>query len=864
MMSMTFEQRCKRLATLSCIASLILLMPLQTAIAQDKQADQILGWVDKPNAFCGGYYHEPFATALPPSDQHDNAIHITGDDTLFSQRDTTILKGHVSFRRYDETIRADKATLSREQEASHAFRQIELTNNIDIQQPNTIVKANRGTYDFKTKVKFFYDVAYRLLMLGHRPVGKQSVVTSSTEVNKPGEPLTAWGTANQIKQVDIGAIDLTEASYSTCPPIHPLWLMKARDITLDRESGRGSATHVTLRVKEVPIFYLPYINFPIDARRKTGLLWPSFGTQNGAPYVSAPFYWNIAPNYDMLLTPTLFSNRGIMLADTARYLHSNGHGDLNLSILPDDRYFDTFKTDNMTPNPADTSAIQASKTRLANSSTTRYAFVWHDDMRYNDHWSSHVNISQTSDDYFLRDFGNTLQDVSLNQLLQEAEMAYQSQHWRFLGRLQAYQTLHPFNEAVTLNQYRRFPQLTLSGQYPEQQYGLEYFMGSELTNFDIRKTPGADIGLPIGQRGHVQPGVSLPLTGSFGFITPRLQLALSQYNLHQTSDTATPNTLNRALPILDIATGATLERHISIASHAFKQTLEPQIYYTYIPYRRQFDIPLFDTTVNTPTYDQLFNYNRFSGLDRIGDANQVSLGVSTRLIDHFSGLEKLKLGVGDIMYFSDRNVTLCQTSAVCNDYPEAHANQQRFSPISGTLDYHIVSSWNMNSNMTWDPVSKQIESTSIGFHYQPETEKIFNVGLNYVNRGALAAFKTVPSDGTSNAGLQLPPASLKVTDASIAWPITSRIAGIGRVSHDWASGYLQNVLYGIQYDTCCVIVRLVGNHVFLGLNPDNNNKPQYKNEFYIQISLKGLGNVGNGNPQSLLNNITGYTNSQFG
>lgn len=861
MMSITFEQYWKRLAA---IASLIIITFASPILANNASPAQSLGWVEKADTFCGGYYTE---SLLLPSETRDlhAPVHITGDDTLFSQHGTTTIQGNVLFSRQDERMRADKASLYREPTDIQHFSLLELTGHVSLREPNTMVVAERATYQFQSKEKILSKVMYRLLMQGHRPVGRHYLVQQK-EVNEPGGALTAWGSATRISQTGQGVMALKEATYSTCPPTKPVWLLKAEEITLDRESGRGSANHVTVRVKDVPVFYLPYLNFPIDARRKTGFLWPSIGTQNGSPYLSTPVYWNIAPNYDMLVTPTLFSHRGFMFADQFRYLHQQGRGDVNVTLLPDDRYFGHFQEDNSLINPSDPSTIQASKIRLANASTFRQAFVLHDDSRYNANWSSHVNISHTSDDYFLRDFGSTLHDVTQNQLLQEAELAYQSQHWRFIGRIQAYQTLHPFNETVTLNQYRRFPQLILNASYPDQWGGLEYFMGSEITNFDIRKTPGANTVPPVGQRGNLQPGLSLPLISSYGFITPRIQVALSQYTLHQTSETITPtpNTISRALPIIDIASGAVLERDFSVASHAFKQTLEPQIYYTYIPYRKQFDIPLFDTTVNTPTYDQLFNYNRFSGLDRIGDANQLGVGVSSRLIDHDSGLEKVKVGIGDIIYFANRRVTLCQNKAICNDYPEAHANLQRFSPISGTLDYHIIPSWNINSNVAWDPVSKQIENSSISFHYQRDANRIVNLGLNYVNNSALATINDVPVGLIPGNEPPITSASLKVTDASVLWPVTTRIAGLGRISHDWASGHLQNVLYGIQYDTCCVTVRLVGNRAFLGINPYRNNRPQYNNEFYIQLSLKGLGNVGNGNPQSLLTNITGYTNTQFG
>lgn len=852
-MRIRFEQTARQIAAFC----LLLFFPIWCNGLDDPQ--KTLGWVSEPAKFCGGYYQDSF---LPIERFSDDALHMKGDEAIFSRYGTTTLN-NIVIKRNDESLRADKGLIFRSANDTHKIETIDLTGHVELHEPNTVIFADNARYDVKAHSKNMQEVMYRILMDHFRPVGKHFVLTQK-EVNAPYGVLTAWGYASAFSQTKPRQYDLTNGTYTTCPPDHPVWMLKAKTMHLDKETGRGSASNVTLNVaKNIPVFYLPYINFPIDARRKTGFLWPSIGTQNHSPYVSLPFYWNIAPNYDMLLTPTFFENRGLMFADQFRYLNERGRGDFNLTILPNDNFFADFKTDNEIPKSTDSTTIQAAKIRLSNASTTRSALVWHDDTRFNENWTTHVNFSHVSDDYFLRDFGSTVDDVSQNQLLQEGEINYQSDHWHFTGRLQAYQTLHPFNETVTLNQYRRFPQLLLNFSYPQQLYGMDFFAGSELTNFDIRKTPGSDVSLPVGLREHLQPGLSFPFLNEYLFVTPRLQFALSRYTLRQTTETETPGLIKRGLPIFDILFGSSLERKFTFSGYQFKQTLEPQIMYTYIPYRNQSEIPLFDTTINTPTYDQLFNYNRFSGIDRINDANQLSVGVSTRLFDDETGLEKVKFGIGDIIYFRNREVTLCESSEICNDYPNASANTQRFSPITSTIDFHIYPAWSVSGNATFDPNFNRMGNSSIAFHYQPAQEKVINFGFNYVPRASLANIKAVPESDNKTI-IQIPNESLKVTDASFAWPITSQITGLGRISHDWASNHLQNILYGIQYDTCCVTVRLVGNRVFLGIDPDRHNQPQYNNEFYIQLSLKGLGNVGTGNPQSLLNNVTGYTSAQFG
>jgi LPS-assembly protein len=279
----------------------------------------------------------------------------------------------------------------------------------------------------------------------------------------------------------------------------------------------------------------------------------------------------------------------------------------------------------------------------------------------------------------------------------------------------------------------------------------------------------------------------------------------------------------------------------------FEQTLEPQAYYTYIPYRNQASIPVFDTTVNTLTYDQLFNYNRFSGIDRIGDANQIGLGVSSRFIDQESGLEKARVGVGDIIYFANRMVTLCNSSEDCSDNPDNHANYQRLSPISGMASYSVNPLWSVGANAIWNPVSKQTDNNSMNLHYQSDERHIVNLGYSFARNGDI--YSGISTNTSEN--------NLKLTDLSMVWPLTMSVSALGRWSEDWHINRLQNLLGGLQYDTCCWAMRLVGGREFVRLNP-NSSTPQYNNEVFIQFALKGLGNIGSGNPSGILSNIYGY------
>lgn len=822
-----------------------------TPLTQEEIASN-LGWVIDPNYECGGYYLEA-GFDFPETKQNDrHATKLTSKNGLLAQHGTSNLDG-LTITRAGQQITADQAYLYRNPD-TYQLVAAEMIGDVHLREPNTLIIAKRGRYHFESSSKSLLDIIYRTSLSGRQVVGPD-VAKDTLRQSRRNTLLTAWGIADEASQTEPQIYELSQASFSTCPPLNPAWRVKGSRIVINKQTGRGQVTNVRIYVKQLPVFYFPYIDFSIDHQRKTGFLWPTFGVGSGqsrwGPYVLAPFYMNLAPNYDMTVTPGFLSQRGFQLNDEFRYLTRHSNGVLNVSVLPGDKEFAILQEtyNNLYAGAPD--PIGAELNRLLNSSTTRKSLAWRDSTHFDNNWSSHIDFNYAGDDYYMQDFGVNSNEVTQNQLLQEADLYFKNNHWDFTGRLQTYQTLHPIIEGqpAVSNQYRRFPQLILNGDFPDRQFGLDYFINTDLTHFDIRNTPGTAANQPIGNRLHVQPGISLPLYLPYFYINPRIQLALTDYQLYQTADTGAPTAKRRALPIFDVASGLAFNRETTLFEQTFQQTFEPQIYYTYIPYRNQASIPVFDTTVNTLTYDELFNYNRFSGIDRIGDANQIGIGVTSRFIDETTGLEKVRIGAGEIIYFANRLVTLCNDNA-CTDNPNNHSNYQKLSPLTALLNYHVNQDWNMNANAIWNPVSKQIANSSIQFQYRPNSSHIINLGYSYVFNGDIQSGSVVNSAQNN----------IKITDLSIAWPVSHDVSVVGRWSEDWGITRLQNLLYGLQYDTCCWAVRLVGGKTFAQLQ---NNVPQYNNQIYLQFALKGLGNIGSGNPATLLNTITGY-NTQFG
>lgn len=810
-----------------------------------------LGWVQTNDNRCGGYYFEP-PFLEPGTLLKKNYLYITGDQGVFSLHSTSIYQGNVTITQDGQQIIANKAYVYREPK-TEKYSAIDLIGHVILREPNDLVLARCGRIELPSKNKSLYDILYRTAIYGQltkkpgKPTNQQ--ILHEREITQ----LSAWGVATSFEQEEPKVYEFEQPTYTTCPPTTNVWQIKAKEIVLNKNTGRGVAKDARLYIKNVPIFYTPYLNFPIDSRRQTGFLWPKFGASSRAGnYLGTPFYLNLAPSYDDLITPTYMSKRGLQVANLYRYLTPHSEGEISATVLPGDRAFAKFKEDQTAENEDDTSSITESELRRLNdSSTTRKAFIWQDKTRLNENWSSKINFSYVSDDYYLKDFRNDLVELTPNQLLQEAYINYQSQYWQFLGRVQGYQTLHPIDQPLYLNQYIRLPQFVLEGDYVDEKTGLEYFIYNDITHFDIHKNPGLDIDMPKGNRMHTQPGISWPYYRPDFYFVPRLQFAMTQYELYQVDDDE-PNNPSRALPIFDIHSGLFFDREITFFNTPLQQTLEPQIYYTYVPFRDQNDIPIFDTTLNTLSYDQLFTYNRFSGLDRIGDANQLSAGVTTRFIDQESGFEKIRAGIGQIIYFQDRRVTLCDIPD-CSDSIDTEANKERLSPLSGMILYKLTPNWLFSLNSIWDPKTSVFNNQTVHLQYSNSYRYLLSLTYTYSRDLSIPIDEEVDEENDH---------SLSQTDLILTWPLTREWSTIARWTQNWNTGHFQNLLYGLQYDSCCWAIRLVAGRVFT--NQTSDNSFEYNTEYYLQFALKGLGNFGTGNPGHIVGSTVMADKTYFG
>jgi len=824
---------------------------LTPSLAQD-EIERQLGWIQTDMNRCGGYYLEsPFTYAESLSKK--NLISLSSNQGLFSLHGTSISQGKVTITRLGQQIVASKAYLYRDP-VTGKLSAVDLSGNVILREPDTLIVAKSAHYDLKSSLRSLNDIIFRTAVYGN--TGVKTVVTNQDlQKSRQVDHLSAWGQAAEFSQSQPKIYELQQTTYSTCPPGPGTcaWQIKASHIVLNKTTGRGVATHARLLVKGVPIFYTPYFNFPIDARRQTGFLPPRPGREGLLGYyLKLPFYWNMAPNYDMTITPSYLQQRGVRVEDLFRYLTATGRGNTNISIIPNDRKFSDFKNKELGNNQNSTNPfVQAELRRLLNAGDTRGSFSWQDNNRFNEHWTSAIDYNLVSDDYYLQDFSSVnLNAVTQNQLLQLGELDYKGEYWKSIIRIQGYQTLHPIDQQhIFQNSYTRLPQWVLEGSYPTEKTGLTFFINNDLSRFDIRHTPGDPTKMPVGNRFNVQPGISLPLNWPYLSLTPRIQSALTKYDVGNVQN-GFPGNPGRALPIFDVSSTLYVDRNINLFGKGYHQTLEPQFYYTYIPFKNQNQLPVFDTTVNMLTYDQLFTYNRFSGLDRINDANQIALGITTRFIDDLSGTEKIKAALGQIFYFRNRKVTL--DNAV--DNPDTPENKQPRSPLSGTLIYSINPVWSLTANLIINPKTNNLDNQNVSINYSSDEKHLVNLGYNFVRNGDII----VPGRNSSEN-------NLSQTDLSFTWPVTRDWAMVGRWTENLNQKRFQNLLFGLQYDSCCWAARMVLGEVFTGLQPNNKNIFQYNKMVYAEVALKGLGPFGTGNdPSQILNSNAAVYSDNFG
>ncbi len=592
----------------------------------------------------------------------------------------------------------------------------------------------------------------------------------------------ARGSASALRISEDGVLNLGGVNYTTCPPGSNDWLLKAKSIRLDTRSGVGTAKGIKLRFQGVQLLYAPYLSFPIGDARKSGFLTPEIGSSNrGGNDVRVPYYWNIAPNYDATVTARLLTDRGFLGQTEFRYLFESHEGSVNAELLPNDDQVDG----------------------------SRHLFDFDHRSVFSSGWRSTVDIRDVSDSQYFEDLGGSLSISSLTHLNRSVELDYFGRNWTFLARAQDFQTL---DDAITDSNepYRRLPQFVAKGNWPERWLGADLSLDSELVNFD------RDVGV-TGWRFNVAPQLERRFGGPGWFVKPAVRFDHTRYDLSDTASGQVDDP-SRSLPIASLDAGVVLERTLE-NSPQYLQTIEPRILYTHIPHRNQDDLPVFDTISPDLNLVQLFRRDRVLGVDRILDTDQLSVGVTSRLLDVGTGRELISATIGQAVYLSTSGVSL----------PGQSVQTSRSSDYIAEVRFLLYDNINFDFGHQWGTGDQGTTQSEARLQYRPADNKVFNVAYRF-RRDAL-----------------------EQGDVSFSWPISRRWNFVGRYNYSFRDDEVLERFAGLEYESCCWGLRIVSRS-FISTRDGTRD-----NSIGLQLVLKGLSSVGSQSDKLLERGILGYS-----
>ncbi len=691
--------------------------------------------------------------------QRDQApMDIEADYVDVFEEDILLFSGGVSFKRADQDVSADRTEYDLES--------------------NTL-NAKGNVYYREEGLSLYSDSAFLKL------ASDKAHLTNTQYVL---ETIPARGRSDIVYKDSNTVFRFKNASYTTCRPNNRDWALYASDLKLDRESGRAQALNAVLKVRDIPILYTPYISFPIDDRRKSGFLAPSFGSTDETGFDSTvPYYWNIAPNLDLTFSPRVMGKRGILLGGEIRHLTRASNTEFSAEIVP----YDSERKD---------TRGQAS---LVNKT------------RFNPNLVFDMDGNYVSDDDYLDQLGNSLYFSNERHVRSRANLSYRIENTLALARLEYYQTIDRTIDSED-RPYRRLPQLLLNTKKAIGDTGAEIDLNSEFVYFERGNSV-------TGPRLNIKPGLSYSFNSPSMFIKPKVSVDHTQYWLNDSTNTFSD--VSRTLPIASIDGGVFLERDFTLNSNSYLQTLEPRVFYLYIPDHDQDDIPLFDTSEYDFSYNQLFRENRFNGVDRLGDANQLSLALTSRFIDSATGKERLKATVGQIYFFNDRNVTRTVT---------ADRDTTSTSNLVTVLDALIFDGLTFRSGLQWNPDVNEIARGEATIRYRQGLDRILNLSYRY------------------RKNLSTDTKSIDQGDISFRWPFLDDIHLVGRWQYSFLDSLTLESFLGFEKEGCCWRLRAVGRRFI------NDIDSEAQTGIFLQVEFKGFTSFGNAVDEFLESSISGY------
>ena len=684
------------------------------------------------------------------NDNPDSEItEVEADHLLRDEYEVLHFSGQVRLKRGDQNVEADQITYDQKSEL------FEASGAVIFEKPDLRLTTEQLNFDQKS---------------------------DSGEFSAPSFELRdshASGNAGKITILDEYRTQFDDLVYTTCNPGDRDWHFTSNELEIDDETGLGTAQHATIYFQEIPFFYLPYFQFPIDDRRITGVLTPTFSISNSDnSHLAVPIYWNIAPNFDTTFIPAHYPDRGFLYSGEHRYLFRNHRGKIDYSRIEDDI---------------------ATETRWFKKLQHRASYP-------DASFTGSLLLQEVSDEGFIGDFDRLVPgNDEINYLDRHLQLTHAGSSWHSSLLWQNYQTVDT-TIGIASQPYQRLPQLTINSQFQRMENGLQFNLQNELVHFKREQSINGD-------RAHLLPTIDWLSSDSWYFFQPQLQYSFTEYALE--NNTLGDNSITRSLPIASIDSGLFFER-IMGPDDGWLQTLEPRLYFVHIPFEDQNDIPDFDASLLPDSYINFFKPNRFRGVDRIGDTDQVTFGLGTRIYDNDDGAQLLYARIAQIFYAEDRVVSL--TNVI---------DERDRSNIIAEVDIFPSPHLKIGADIVYDEVLEEV------------TER--NYRINWASGGFAA-----------NAEYYFDDQTLEQTSYSIVYPVNESWTIIAKQQESLLFDKPVENLFGISYESCCWGLKILASEV------SDDDFIETEKAIFFELTLKGLTQAGQNVDNYLKTAIPGY------
>jgi LPS-assembly protein len=600
------------------------------------------------------------------------------------------------------------------------------------------------------------------------------------------------GEAKEIRFAGPNLYEATDAQYTSCVAPNNDWYLRSDEIEVDQLRKVGTAHGAKVYFLGVPVMYTPWLEFPLSNERKSGFLTPTIGsTQIRGFEIATPYYFNLAPNYDATLTPRLMTRRGLQIGGQGRYLFEPAAGEVIAEAIAD---------------------------RITD--TNRWAFSWKHSQQLAPWLAGYVNYNRVSDATYLADYSDRIAVTSQKTLPEEAGLIANFAPFTVLARAQSFQTLQdPNPAAAVVPPYNMLPQIKAS-MADTDWLGLTWNGSAEYVRFS------QDALTPTGDRASIYPSLRWTRQGSAWFVNAHAGVAAWQYDLNQPTVGVPDSRAGLAVPITSVDAGLVFERDWNVFGMSFIQTLEPRAMYTYIPFRNQNQLPVFDTVLDDFNFTQLFSENRFIGGDRVGDTNQLALAVTSRVLDPTTGTERFRFAVGQRFYFKDQQVNLPGTQ------PQKAGSSDFLVGAEGRLS----DAWSLIGLLQYDFGTSQVDRLNLGTRYNPAPGKVLSLIYRYSR-------ELVDQVGGQS--------ELKQTYLSAQWPFTDNWTFVGAWNYSIPDRKTLEAVVGLEYNGGCWVLRLVGQQL-------TTTTETRTNSIFVQLELNGLARVGTSPLELLRRTVPGY------